>query len=666
MTNSASTPALAARAFARRRRTRARGRARRSRDRQDRAVGGDRRARARPGCWCSRAAAEHERDVPFGVALDALDGHVGGAGIETGSRRSGRTSSAVLPRAAGEAPVASGSGPPSASATTVRCGGGSSSCARAPGRAAARRPALGGRGVGRARAAPAAAPAARGVPAGLRAAPGRGARGCWTPPRDAGLAQLSLEPLRHGGARAAGRRPDAGCASASPARPPATRCTCASWRAPAGAGHGAAGHARRGRERRASRRSTPPRARCSRAPRSPATRSTRSSPRPRPGSSPTRGARPARGRAALVHATGSGREFAFRHPLVRRAVYDAAPPAWRLEAHERAAAALERRGAAAGRPRLPRRALRARRATRRRSSCSPRPRPRPPPTSPATAAHWYAAALRLLPAGDARAPRAAAGAAGGGAGRRRPARGQPRGARRGARRARRAERRAARARRRVRQVEGQLGRHARRGGGCCGRSSDAPPRGPGRARVRARRRRDTHGRPRRSCARGPRGRRGRREPDLLARRAGARRARRALEPTARRRRARSTARPPGWTSSTTARWRRASTCSCRSAARSCGCERYRDAARDQRRGRWPPAATAARPLLVLAAVVRAWRARQPARPRRALDDVEAAEEAPACRACRNCCCSSSAAHAHQPPPRRGARGRDGAAHSAPS
>jgi predicted ATPase len=39
------------------------------------------------------------------------------------------------------------------------------------------------------------------------------------------------------------------------------------------------------------------------------------------------------------------REFAFRHPLVRRAIYDAAAPGWRLGAHERAAAALAARGA---------------------------------------------------------------------------------------------------------------------------------------------------------------------------------------------------------------------------------------------------------------------------------------------------------------------------------
>src|SRR5918995_1755157 len=43
--------------------------------------------------------------------------------------------------------------------------------------------------------------------------------------------------------------------------------------------------------------------------------------------------------ADLVRATGDGRAFRFRHPLLRRAVYDAAPPAWRLAAHERVAAA---------------------------------------------------------------------------------------------------------------------------------------------------------------------------------------------------------------------------------------------------------------------------------------------------------------------------------------
>jgi ATP/maltotriose-dependent transcriptional regulator MalT len=47
----------------------------------------------------------------------------------------------------------------------------------------------------------------------------------------------------------------------------------------------------------------------------------------------------------LVRPTSTPRRFAFRHPLVRHAVYEAAPAAWRLRAHARAAAALERRGA---------------------------------------------------------------------------------------------------------------------------------------------------------------------------------------------------------------------------------------------------------------------------------------------------------------------------------
>ena len=41
------------------------------------------------------------------------------------------------------------------------------------------------------------------------------------------------------------------------------------------------------------------------------------------------------------------RRFAFRHALVHRAVYEAAPGGWRLAAHARAAAGLAARGAAA-------------------------------------------------------------------------------------------------------------------------------------------------------------------------------------------------------------------------------------------------------------------------------------------------------------------------------
>ena len=48
---------------------------------------------------------------------------------------------------------------------------------------------------------------------------------------------------------------------------------------------------------------------------------------------------------ALVRPAGAPRRFAFRHPVVRHAVYVATPGGWRLGAHARAAAELERRGA---------------------------------------------------------------------------------------------------------------------------------------------------------------------------------------------------------------------------------------------------------------------------------------------------------------------------------
>ena len=51
--------------------------------------------------------------------------------------------------------------------------------------------------------------------------------------------------------------------------------------------------------------------------------------------------------AELIRPTSVPRRFRFRHPIVRRAVYEASPAAWRIGAHERVAQALADRGAGA-------------------------------------------------------------------------------------------------------------------------------------------------------------------------------------------------------------------------------------------------------------------------------------------------------------------------------
>jgi len=103
--------------------------------------------------------------------------------------------------------------------------------------------------------------------------------------------------------------------------------------------------------------------------------------------------------ADLVRAAG-GRSFGFRHPLVHRAVADSTASAWRLEAHARAAALLERRGASP--------ALRAYHveqfahpgdsaaiAVLRAAGAETAA------TSPAASADWFGAALKLAPEEDA-------------------------------------------------------------------------------------------------------------------------------------------------------------------------------------------------------------------------------------------------------------------------
>ena len=101
----------------------------------------------------------------------------------------------------------------------------------------------------------------------------------------------------------------------------------------------------------------------------------------------------------LVRPTQIPREFIFRHPLVRRAVYESTRGGWRLAAHARAADALGDRGAA---------------ATERAHHVEQSARPGDEDAiellieaggaatarAPGAAARWFEAALRLLPAAD--------------------------------------------------------------------------------------------------------------------------------------------------------------------------------------------------------------------------------------------------------------------------
>ncbi len=96
--------------------------------------------------------------------------------------------------------------------------------------------------------------------------------------------------------------------------------------------------------------------------------------------------------ADLVRPTEVPRRFRFRHPLIRRAVYDAAPAGWRLQAHERAAAVLTGAARAQHVERYAREGdLEAVAALRDAGLAAD-------PSAPASAAHWFGSALRLLPA----------------------------------------------------------------------------------------------------------------------------------------------------------------------------------------------------------------------------------------------------------------------------
>ena len=102
-------------------------------------------------------------------------------------------------------------------------------------------------------------------------------------------------------------------------------------------------------------------------------------------------------RLDLVRPTDVPRRFRFRHPLVRRAVYEAMPGGWRLSAHERCADALSLRGSPASAiahhvERSARQGDEAAVALLQQAGETAAPR------APGSAARWFAAALRLLPA----------------------------------------------------------------------------------------------------------------------------------------------------------------------------------------------------------------------------------------------------------------------------
>ena len=103
----------------------------------------------------------------------------------------------------------------------------------------------------------------------------------------------------------------------------------------------------------------------------------------------------------LVRPTSVPRRFVFRHPLVRRAVYESAPGGWRLGAHARAAAALGARGAAAA-ERAHHVEQHAGQGDEEAIALMLEAGATAAGRAPAAAARWFESALRLLPTHDER------------------------------------------------------------------------------------------------------------------------------------------------------------------------------------------------------------------------------------------------------------------------
>jgi DNA-binding CsgD family transcriptional regulator len=98
----------------------------------------------------------------------------------------------------------------------------------------------------------------------------------------------------------------------------------------------------------------------------------------------------------IVRPWDSGGRFRFRHPLVRHVVYHSAPAGWRVAAHDRAAAYLERIGASpVARAHHVERA--ARFGDRKAITTLTEAAGLVSASAPATAAHWLRTALRILP-----------------------------------------------------------------------------------------------------------------------------------------------------------------------------------------------------------------------------------------------------------------------------